>query len=70
MLRPFREHFFVIKKKEKKTNLYNADDRSVIYNPRISKMHLSFYIATNACTYMCKKIRKKTKEDIGGTITL
>lgn len=41
-------------------------DQYGLYNPRISKMHLSFYIATNACTYICKK----KKEDIDGIIRI
>lgn len=53
----FSKAFFVIKKIDV---LYNSDDKDQygLYNPCISKMHLSFYIVANACTYICKK---KTK---------
>lgn len=61
----FSKAFFVIKKNGRSFIMLTIDQYG-LYNPRISKMHLSFYIATNACTYICKK----KKEDIDGIIRI
>jgi len=52
VLRIFRKHFFVIKKIDV---LYNSDDKDQygLYNPCISKMHLSFlYCGKRVYIYM------------------